>query len=164
MLSPNSIYLEKGDRVTEGYRGSKLDAVQFSREFSSKYAIWHRKRCTLRLNSLENLSANRLDSCHPSVTLVTLQIGCKRPIYRHSVTLSPLKKKIPIYITISFLSETNCLRSTFGRFARKELTVILSTNFLFLETNCLRSTFGRFARKELALIFSTNFLNFIRCD
>ena len=33
------------------------------------------------------------DSCHPPVTLVTLEKGCKRPVYRHSVTLSPLLKK-----------------------------------------------------------------------
>ena len=78
-------------------KGSKLDVDKFSRELSSKNAICHRKRCTLHLNSLENSNADRHDSCHPSVTLVTLEKGCKRPVYRHSVTLSPFFEKILVY-------------------------------------------------------------------
>ena len=46
---------------------------------------------------LENSSADWHDSCPPSVTPVTLEKGCKRPVYRHSDTLSPLKKKILVY-------------------------------------------------------------------
>ena len=34
-------------------------------------------------------------SCHPPVTLVTLEKGCKRCVYRRSVTLSPLNAKNP---------------------------------------------------------------------
>jgi len=32
-------------------------------------------------------------SCHPSVTPDSLEKGCKRPVHRRSVTLSPLNKK-----------------------------------------------------------------------
>jgi hypothetical protein len=35
------------------------------------------------------------ESCHPSVTPDALEKGCKRPVHRCSVTLAPLKKKIP---------------------------------------------------------------------
>ena len=39
----------------------------------------------------------RRNSCHPPVTLVTLQKGCKRPVHRHSVTLSPYIEKFIVY-------------------------------------------------------------------
>ena len=48
-------------------RGCKLDVGEFSRELSSKNAICHRKRCTLRLNFLENSSAYK----HVPVTLLS---------------------------------------------------------------------------------------------
>ena len=100
------------------FKGDKGDrrVTKFSREFGAKYRI---KQCFERSkpsNSLENLTAFHLQSslkwivqdgfartknsnytggangtttCHPPVTLVTLKKGCKRPVYRHSVTLTP---------------------------------------------------------------------------
>ena len=45
-----------------------------------------------------------LATCHPSVTLVTLWKGCKRPVYRHSDTLSPFSVKILVGDSLSVLT------------------------------------------------------------
>ena len=49
--------------------------------------------------SLQNL--RNLKTCHPPVTLVTLQKGCRRPVHRRSVTLTPYFLKNSILLSYS---------------------------------------------------------------
>ena len=98
------------------------DGFKFSREFDAYLPPFDPKGAAFRLNSLENLTARwrvltwnngsssefgrgkqavsahslivGAHSCHPPVTLVTLKKGCRCPVYRHSVTLTPYFSKI----------------------------------------------------------------------
>ena len=96
---------------------------EFSREFDAYLPPFDPKGAAFHLNSLENLTARWrvltwnngpssefgrgkqaifalslivcAHSCHPPVTLVTLEKGCRRPVHRHSVTLTPFIAKNP---------------------------------------------------------------------
>ena len=41
-----------------------------------------------------------LPTCHPPVTLVTLKKGCRRPVHRRSVTLSPFLLKNSVSLSL----------------------------------------------------------------
>ena len=93
----NDCYLCKAVKYL---RESCLYAHEFSRKLRRKVPLFHCQTAFLLLNSLENSSTSGLLpllACHPSVTLVTLQKGCKCPVYRHSVTLSPYIEKILVW-------------------------------------------------------------------
>ena len=57
-------------------------------EFFLGGALWYSQFFGLSLGALRR-------SCHPSVTPDALEKGCKRPVHRRSVTLSPYDKKKP---------------------------------------------------------------------
>ena len=102
--------------------------IKFSREFSAKCRAKQYFGRSKRSNSRENLAVSSLQSspkriiqeefgrhnhhnhtrgtngtttCHPSVTLVTLQKGCRRPVHRRSVTLTPFFLKNSILLSYS---------------------------------------------------------------
>ena len=106
------------------------------------------------VNSYHEIVFKRSTSCHPPVTLVTLKKGCRRPVHRRSVTLSPflLKNSVSLslvasrYISLSPQScQVKCHKVT-------KRTTTKSKNCLGIRLCQVADKFGRQGMKSAQIL------------
>jgi len=78
-------------------KGTSRHTLEFSREFDRQEPV---EKCEVAFFL-------GITACHPSVTPATLRKGCKRPVHRRSVTLSPFKYFFPVCACAQYM--TGCL-------------------------------------------------------
>jgi len=78
-------------------KGTSRHTLEFSREFDRQEPV----------DKCEVAFFLGITACHPPVTPATLRKGCKRPVHRRSVTLSPFKYFFPVCACAQHM--TGCL-------------------------------------------------------
>ena len=88
--------------------GTSRHALEFSRGFDRQKPA---ERCEVAF-------FYGITACHPSVTLVTHEKGCKRPVHRRFVTLSPFFTKNPIQPCFLKREQIYAIQSAVGILSR----------------------------------------------